>query len=212
LREIQNLLKLYKKTFIILSNRPQEDNMFKEVPVFQLQKMDMEQIALFLDRNTERKEDAKAILKEINNDERLQKIIKVPLMLSRLIEIYKANGEIPKSEGEIIDKFIFSLYYREVEEKKDGNFNSKTIHILLKYLGYWSLEQKDTNSGMTENEVMNYFLKCKEKYGLMIDLVYVLEIVTQLGIIEKRENLYTFAHQAYQDYFHSQEEQAILGL
>lgn len=212
LREIQNLLKSYRKTFIILSNRPQEENMFKEVPVFQLQKMDMAQIELFLNRNMDRKEDSKKILKEIKDDVRLEKIIRVPLMLSRLIEIFKVNGEIPKSEGEIINKFIHSLYYREIEEKKDGNFNSKVIHILLRFLGYWSLEKKDTNSGMTENEVLNYFLDCKNKYGLSIDLVYVLEIVTQLGILEKRDNLYTFAHQAYQDYFHSQEEQAILGL
>lgn len=212
LREIHTLIKTYKKTFVILSNRPQDENIFKDVPVFQLQKMDMEQIEIFLNRNTDKKEEAKAILKEIVKDKRLQKIITVPLMLSRLIEIYKVNGEIPKSEGEIINKFIYSLYYREMEEKKDANFNSKTIHILLKHLGYWSLEKQDTNSGINENEVLNYFLECKEKYGFSIDLVYVLEIVTQLGILEKRENLYTFAHQAYQDYFHSQEEQTILGL
>ncbi|WP_339838547.1 NACHT domain-containing protein [uncultured Flavobacterium sp.] len=212
LREIQNLIKSYEKCFIILSNRPQDDNIFKEVPVFQLQKMDIDQIENFLNKNTESKADAQVILKNIKEDVRLEKIIKVPLMLSRLIEIYKVSGEIPKSEGEIIDKFIHSLYHREIEEKKDGNFHIRTIHTLLRYLGYWSLEKKDTNSGMTENEVINYFLECKNKYGFTIDVIYVLEIVTQLGILEKRDNLYTFAHQAYQDYFHSQEEIAIVGL
>ncbi|GAA4022105.1 hypothetical protein GCM10022386_01350 [Flavobacterium cheonhonense] len=212
LREIQSLVKIYKKCFIILSNRPQDENIFKEVPVFQLQKMDIEQIEIFLNRNTDSKAEAQAILKNIKEDDRLEKIIRVPLMLSRLIEIYKVSGEIPKSEGEIIGKFIQSLYLREIEEKKDGNFHVKTIHTLLRHLGYWSLENKDTNSGMPENEVLNYFLESKQKYGLTIDIIYVLEIVTQLGILEKRDNLYTFAHQAYQDYFHSQEEIAILGL
>ena len=65
---------------------------------------------------------------------------------------------------------------------------------------------------MPEDEVLNYFVLCKKKYGFDIDTVYVLEIVTQLGILEQHEKMYTFAHQAYQDYFHAQEEKAILGL
>jgi hypothetical protein len=212
LREIQNLLKSYKGCFIIISNRPQEENVFKDVPVFQLQKMDMEQIEIFLNKNTDNKKEATTILSEIKKDERLEKIIKTPLMLSRLVEIFKIKGEIPKSEGEIIDKFIFSLYSREMDEKKDANFNVKIIHRLLRNLGYESLEKKETNSGMTEDEVLNYFVDCKEKYGFTIDTVYVLETVTHLGILERRDNLYTFAHQAYQDYFHAQEEKGILGL
>jgi hypothetical protein len=215
-REIQNLLSDYKNTFIIISNRPQDENIFVGVPVFQLQKMDKEQIKLFLKRNTEGYEGyegiAKLILDEINKDERLEKIIKTPLMLSRLIEIVKEKGEIPKSEGEIIGEFIRSLYKREKLEKKDANFNTKQIDRMLRYLGYESLEKKDTNSGMTEDEVLNYFVRCKEKYSFIIDTSYVIEIVTQLGILEKRDDMYTFAHQAYQDYFHAQEEKAILGV
>lgn len=211
-REIQNLITEYKDCFIIISNRPQDENTFKDIPVFQLQKMDKEQIELFVKKNSDSQETAKIILSEIGADERLEKIIKTPLMLSRLIEIVKVKGSIPKSEGEIIDKFIFSLYQREVDEKKDANFNIKTIHRLLRNLGYESLEKKETNSGMSEDEILNYFVECKKNYGFDIDTVYVLEIATQLGILENRENLYTFAHQAYQDYYHSQEEKAILGL
>ncbi|EMS33907.1 hypothetical protein C943_04226 [Mariniradius saccharolyticus AK6] len=212
-REIQNLLNEYKNTFIIVSNRPQDENIFLGVPVFQLQKMDKEQITLFLKKYTEGNEViAKLILNEIEKDLRLEKIVKTPLMLSRLIEIVKAKGEIPKSEGEIIEKFIFSLYQREKQEKKDANFNIKQIHRLLRYLGYESLEKKDTNSGMTEDEILNYFVKCKEKYSFIIDTSYVIEIASQLGILEKRDEMYTFAHQAYQDYFHAQEEKAILGV
>lgn len=212
-REIQNLLNDYQLTFIIISNRPQDENIFKGVSVFQLQKLDRDQIENFITRNTtDVPQIAPVVLDEINRDERLEKIVRNPLMLSRLIEIIKAKGEIPKSEGEIIDRFIFSLYQREIEEKKDANFNTKVIHRLLRYLGYESLEKKETNSGMPEDEVLNYFVLCKKKYGFDIDTVYVLEIVTQLGILEQHEKMYTFAHQAYQDYFHAQEEKAILGL
>lgn len=212
-REIHNLITDYKKTFIIISNRPQDENIFKGLPVFQLQKMDKDQIELFINRNSEGNTNiANKILAEIKNDERLEKIIKTPLMLSRLIEIVKLKGEIPKSEGEIIDRFIFSLYQREKEEKKDGNFDTKKIHRLLRFLGYESLEKKDTNSGMNEDEILNFFVECKKKYGFEMDTIYVLDIATQLGIIEKRDDMYTFAHQAYQDYFHALEEKAILGI
>lgn len=213
LREISNLLSEYKQCFIIISNRPEDENIFKELPVFFLQKMDREQIESFLKKNTDgNSKIAKLIIEEIDKDERLLKIIRTPLMLSRLIEIVKVKGNIPKSEGEIIDRFIFSLYERERVEKKDANFNTKIIHRLLRNLGYESLENKETNSGMVEDEVLNYFVEYKKKYGFDIDTIYVLEIATQLGILEKRDELYTFAHQAYQDYYHSQEEKAILGL
>jgi hypothetical protein len=213
LKEINALLSDYKNCFIILSNRPEEVNIFKGIPIFFLQKMDRAQIEIFLKRNTdENPKISNLILDEIKKDERLEKIIRTPLMLSRLIEIVKVKGDIPKSEGEIIDRFIFSLYEREKDEKKDANFNQKIIHRLLRYLGYESLEKKDTNSGMSEDEVLNYFVECKRKYGFEIDTIYVIEIATQLGILEKRDELYSFAHQAYQDYYHAQEEKAILGL
>lgn len=212
-REIYNIITEYKKTFIIISNRPQDENIFKGLPVFHLQKMDREQIELFINKNTDgNKLIATKLLTEIKKDERLEKIIKTPLMLSRLIEIVKLKGEIPKSEGEIIDRFIFSLYQREKEEKKDANFDTKKIHRLLRFLGYESLEKKDTNSGLNEDEILNYFVECKNKYGFDTDTIYVLDIATQLGILEKRDDMYTFAHQAYQDYFHAQEEKSILGL
>jgi hypothetical protein len=213
LKEINTLLNDYKNCFIIISNRPEEINIFKGIPIFFLQKMDRTQIESFLKRNTDGNgKISQLILDEVKKDERLEKIIRTPLMLSRLIEIVKVNGDIPKSEGEIIDRFIFSLYEREKDEKKDANFNQKIIHRLLRYLGYESLEKKDTNSGLTEDEILNYFVECKRKYGFEIDTIYVLEIATQLGILEKRDELYSFAHQAYQDYYHAQEEKSILGL
>lgn len=212
LKEIKNLLNDYPDTFIIITDRPQEANTFKGIPVFHLLKMDRDQINEFLIKNTDNINVANMIFNEIKNDERLEKIIKTPLMLSRLIEIVKIEKAIPKSEGEIIDHFITCLYKREQEEKMDANFDSKKIHRLLRYLGYESLENKETNSGMTEDEVLNCFIKCKKEYGFDIDVIYVLEKSTQLGILEKRDGLYTFAHQAYQDYYHSQEEKGILEI
>ena len=208
-KEIQQLINQYPNTFIIVSNRPQDINEFKGIPVFVLQKLDIDQIKLFIQKNTvDFAFVADKINAELDNDDRLHKIISTPLMLSRLIEIVRTQGEIFKSEGEIIHQFLHSLYTRERLEKKDANFDIKKIHRLLRYLGYSSLEKKDTNAGMSEDEVLNYFVECKQKFGFEIDTIYVLETVTQLNILEKNETLYAFAHQAYQDYYHAQEERA----
>lgn len=212
-KEIQNLLNTYREPFIILSNRPQELNEFKTIPVFSLQKMDIDQIKEFISKNLEQfPELIVKVTDAILADPRLLSIVKTPLMLSRFIEIVRTEGEIPKSEGEIIHHFIESLYRREKEEKKDANFDLKKISRLLRHLGYMSLEKYGTNSGMTEDEVLNDFVATKTKYGFEIDTVYVIEVVTQLNILEKNDGLYTFSHQAYQDYFHSQEERALVNV
>ncbi|MGM0748324.1 MAG: NACHT domain-containing protein [Bacillota bacterium] len=212
LREIKNIIDDYPNTFIIITDRPQEANTFKGIPVFHLLKMDRDQINEFLMKNTDDSNLASLIFSEIEKDERIEKIIKTPLMLSRLIEIVKVENSIPKSEGEIIHHFITCLYKREQEEKMDSYFDSTKIHLLLRYLGYESLENKETNSGMTQDEVLNNFIKRKKEYGFDIDILYVLEKSTQLGILENRDGLYAFVHQAYQDYYHSQEEKGILEI
>jgi hypothetical protein len=209
-REIDNLLKDYPNTFIIITNRPQDTNIFNQVPVFILQKMDNTQIAQFLERNALNKEVKNKIETTIKDDQRLKDIIKTPFMLSRLIEVVARKGEVPTNKGDIIHEFIHSLYVREQIDKKDANFNQKIIHRLLRYLGYESLEQKGTNAGMTEDEVLNIFAKRKTELGVQIDTIYVLEISTQLGILEKQDNLYVFSHQEYQDYYAFEEENAIL--
>lgn len=210
-REIDNLLKDYPKTFIIITNRPQDTNIFNKMPVFILQKMDNTQIAQFLERNALNKQAKSKIETAIKNDQRLKDIIKTPFMLSRLIEVVERKEEVPTNKGDIIHEFIHGLYVREQIDKKDANFNQKIIHRLLRYLGYESLEKKGTNAGLTEDEILNIFAKRKTELGVQIDTVYVLEISTQLGILTKQDNLYVFSHQEYQDYYHFEEETTILN-
>ncbi|MFK7949821.1 MAG: NACHT domain-containing NTPase [Saprospiraceae bacterium] len=211
-KEIQKLLTDYPNTFFILSNRPQDENIFTNVPVFQLQKMDDNQLLLFLEKNCSDKPTKKKIIDELKENNRLKRIVRTPLMLSRLIMVVIQKGEIPKSRGEIINEFIQGLYIREKIEKKDAAFDKRLIHRLLSRLGYYSLEEKGTNSGLTENEVINEFAKCKNEFGFSLDVFYVLRIANELNILEEQEGKYIFAHQEYQDYYHAVEERAILGL
>jgi len=212
-REIDNIIKCYKKTFIIITNRPQHINQFTDVPVFFIQKMTDKQIEDFVVKYSEgNKLIEDKIINAIKEDNRLKKIIKTPLMLSRLMEIVKSEGDIPPNEGLIIDRFIKSLYKREIVEKKDAKFNEKYIHNLLSHLAAYSIETKGANSAMTENEILNVFLKTKKEYALDIDILYVLDISCQLNIIERNDNNFVFSHESYQDYFNSEYERIILGV
>jgi predicted NACHT family NTPase len=204
-KEIEAIVKNSKETFIIISNRPQDVNLFENIPVFFIQKMNDGQIADFIDKYTGSNKDvAKLITAKLKDDLRIKDVVRSPLMLSRLIEIVKMEGVIPESEGMIIDKFIKSLYKREKVEKKDINFNDEIIHKLLSSLASHSLDINGTNAGLTRNQILNHFLKVKKEYGFDMDLIYCLDIACALNILEKRENSYLFVHQSYQDYYVSE--------
>jgi hypothetical protein len=212
-RQIEYMIKTYKRCFIILTNRPEQINQFAEVPVFFIQKMNDDQIREFVKKYSEGKKAVEAKINgAIDGDERLKRIIKSPLMLSRLIEIVKADGEIPANEGLIIDRFIKSLYKREIIEKKDARFNDRSIHRLLAFLAAYSIEEKGTNAGLSENEILSVFLKCKKEYGFDIDLDYVVQISVQLNLLERHDDKFVFAHQSYQDYYNMEYERLILGI
>jgi hypothetical protein len=212
-KQIDFLIKTYKKCFIIITNRPQQINQFSDVPVFFIQKMNDLQIREFVKKYSEGKKQVETkITDAIDRDDRLKRIIKSPLMLSRLIEIVKSDGDIPANEGSIIDRFIKSLYKREIIEKKDARFNDRNIHRLLAFLAAYSIEEKGTNAGLSENEIFNVFINCKKEYGLEIDLDYVLQIVVQLNLLERHDDKFVFAHQSYQDYYNTEYERIILGV
>ena len=63
---------------------------------------------------------------------------------------------------------------------------------------------------MKESEIISYCKKSMKEYEFKYDALYAIDLATQLGILEKIENMYVFSHQAYQDYYHALEELAIM--
>ena len=210
MREIKQLLKEYPETFMIITNRPQDTRDFNNVPVFNLMKLSKEEMENFIEKNVDEKEVKSILFQSINENERFVQIINTPLILSRLIEIVRYKKEIPHSEGEIIGEFLNCLLLREKEEKQDARLDIKRLTYLLRMIAFESLENKKTNSGMTEAEIIKYCVKAMDTYKFQYDALYALDIMLQLGILEKRENMYVFSHQAYQDYYYAMEELAVL--
>lgn len=205
-KEIQYLLDTYPNMQIIISNRPERYNYFKNIPVFRLQKMDKTKIEEFMNKNVKDASVKSMILGGIENNFRLQQLIGIPLMATRLVEIVMELKEFPQSEGSIIDRFIKSLYKREVVEKKDAIFDEQKINYLLYDLAEYSLDKYNTNSGMSKSEVIQCFANCMSRMCFSYDSIYVIDKLVELGVLECEKDIVVFAHQAYQDYFYSQAE------
>lgn len=207
---MEHIARSYPKTFIIITNRPQDTRDFNNVPIFNLIKLSKEEMRDFIKKNVDEEDVKELLFTSINGNERFVQIINTPLILSRLIEIVRYKKEIPHSEGEIIAEFLNCLLVREKEEKQDARLDIKRIIYLLRMIAFESLEKKEANSGMTESEVLKYCSKSMDTYRFQYDALYALDIVLQLGILEKREDLYVFSHQAYQDYYYAMEELAVI--
>lgn len=54
-------------------------------------------------------------------------------------------------------------------------------------IAFESLENKEANSGMTESEIIKYCVKAMDTYKFEYDTLYALDIMLQLGILEKEK-------------------------
>ncbi len=210
MREIRQLMMNYPKTFIIITNRPQDIRDFDNIPVFNLQKLNDDEIKLFLEKNVTQTFVKKNIMGALTSDKNFRKIIRTPLILSRLVATVQYTNVVPKSEGAIIGQFLKCLFEREKNEKLDERLDIQKMTYLLRVIAFESLENKEANAGMTEYELIGYCSKCMTSYKFEYDALYAIGMMVQLGILERRENVYVFAHQSYQDYYYGLEELAVL--
>jgi NACHT domain len=204
---IKKLIKDYPKTFVLMSSRQQDyKNEFENVPVFDLQKMNISQIQEFLQKNTNQNAVRQIILDAIKGNSNWEKILGTPLMLFMLIKVVALENEIPNDENKIILKFIKNLYIRE--RHKDVSFDTEYFHSLISYFAFEGIEIKgNTNSGMNFSEIETVLRKKEMSLGTK-DVLLFLKKASELSIMVEDEKLYSFAHQSYQetlagDYFNS---------
>ena len=133
-------------------------------------------------------------------------------MLSRLVATVDATGKVPSSEGEIVGVFLDTLLKREKTEKMDSYFDVRKANYILRSIAYYGLEDTSTNAGLSEDTIFRYIKKSMDTYSYSVDAFYFVDILVQLGILTKRDELYLFTHQVYQDYYYAKEQFAILGL
>ncbi len=202
--ELQLFIEKYPKAFIVLSSRPSDyNNDFKNLPVFYLQKMNDNQIIEFLQKNANNDFAKNQILNEIKNNSKLKKIISTPLLLFMLINIVEQNfDKMPETETLIIHGFIFNLYRWQQSQEK--TFNIEAVHLLIRYLAIKSFE-KGQNATFSHNEALKYMKERKTELGINIDILDTLKRATELNILSMENNLYSFSHQKFQEYYVQEE-------
>ncbi|MFC1743423.1 NACHT domain-containing protein [Candidatus Riflebacteria bacterium] len=189
---LSSSLQFYNRDFDIDANN-------LKVPVFLMQRMSDSQIKEFLKKNGEKVQEQ--IINEITTNDRLKKIVQVPLMLYMLIAVVEKEKKIPDNKAHIIRDFLQSLYKRERREK-DVNFDIENFHLLLCHLGFETRTLADTNSALSRGEFINPILEeGKKKLGLNLTIQNFLTRATDLNIIVKDKEQYSFAHESYQEYY-----------
>jgi len=203
--QINNLLKEYPKNCFLISSRPQAYNrefddyvLNVKIPVFMLQRMHDKQISEFLDKNGPT---VKAyITNEINNNDKLKRIIQTPLMLIMLIGVVIKEGSIPSEKGKIVKAFMLSLYERE--QRQHFEFDKEIFHLFLCYLGFQTRNLTGSNSGLDRDEyILPILEERRTQLGITIDLIDFLRRAIDLNLLIKDENQYSFTHELYQEYY-----------
>lgn len=196
-REIRNLIQKFSNVFFLLSTRPQDyQNEFENIPLFSLQKMNISKIREFLNKNAPNSSVKKIITNAIEENKNWLRILGTPLLLYMLIQVVSREGNLPDDENKIIIKFINGLYDREIQ--KDISFDKKYYHAVFCHLAFECIDQiGNTNTGFTHSKAKE-LLSAKTKIDDK-QLDALLKKGVELTILVLDDNLYSFAHQSYQD-------------
>jgi hypothetical protein len=203
--QINNLLEEYPNNFFLFSGRPQHYNrefdstlLKRKISVFTLQKMGDRQIEDFITKNGKTIKDY--LINEINANERLKRIIQIPLMLTMLIAVVLKEGKIPNEKGKIIRAFMHSLYQRE--QKQIIDFDIELFHLLLCFLGFQTRDLTGSNSGLDRDEYIIPLLEQRrDQLGVPINLLDFLRKAIDLNILVNDNHQYSFSHELYQEYY-----------
>lgn len=209
LLDSQRRLEASKKSLIIISNRPEGNSSFSNIPIFNLKPMTEDQIFGFIEKNTKDNNIINIIKEGIEKNPNFKKTIETPLNAMKLISIVTAKKAFPETEYDLIGEFLNNLYEREKRDKKDSNFDDiDSIHYLLTYLAFYGRTKNESNAGIVKTDVLECFARCAQKYGFAMDIStsYVLNILIKMGVLSCNStgNVISFSHESYQDYYDAQ--------
>lgn len=206
LQEISQLIEEYPELNILITDRFEFDsyqnNMFK-IPTFLIQKLNKDQIQEFVMKYCNNSIiQSEHVLKVLKSIHEIQELLLRPLVLTRAIEIIKVDDELPKKEGQIIEKFIDILLRREKDEKKDPLLNINNFKLLLSYAANEIWTEHKSNIAVHEFKFNKMFVDAAEKYGLeKFNVGYITRIAYELEILSKNNELIQFYHQSYIEFF-----------
>lgn len=204
INEIQSLIQRYPQMPLIIAGRQLHEFHVKSgdsIPVFEYGRMTTEQVKEFIAKNTQDSDETtrQLIHRAIDTQPILAKLVKVPFILFLMIQVVQRTHAIPQNNVTLLDEFMESLYRRE--ESKDASFNRDTFKILISALALFITEEFNANAAISQKKALNFLSEQKDKYGLDVDLLRMLEIGVQLSILNRHRDEYSFAHEEFLGYY-----------
>lgn len=205
--QIDELSVKFPKTKILISDRESSQVSIRmDIPTYLLCKLDEPMIHEFIHKNSSSKEIKEKVVGVLEENKYLYNIVQTPFMLETFIGLVERGGYKRgiTNANQLITVFIKSLIFREAYQKKE--VRADKIEMLLTYLFVEQKVSKEKRISFTKTGILTRFRKCKEYYGFEIDTDEILEIIVQMGILEKLQGdeRYTFANEFYEYYFFNQ--------
>nr|WP_277989638.1 NACHT domain-containing protein [Enterococcus sp. DIV0869a] len=123
MRELENFIKKYQKTSIIMSTRPESvSNTLPDFKQYRMQRMSKKQVKEYIEKlpfATNREELLEKIL-EPNYFKKHEELVGHPLVLAILILTFDYNGELPINSANFYSKVYQTMLVTHDKEKEEG--------------------------------------------------------------------------------------------
>lgn len=194
--EIKLLLKKYKTAGTVLSSRKIPELLQLNLPIFNIQALDIEGIVEFVEKNFI--ELSSTLIPSLNQSERLLRLCSNPLLLQIFCTIYHNEDlKITNNEALIIKAFVNNTLQRE--RLKNHKVDIEKLSHYLMDLGYHT--RFDASVSFSHYKTMEILSKSSEQISPLDDKIEILELFKDMNFINQTAQGLSFNHELYQEYF-----------
>jgi hypothetical protein len=194
--ELKLLLKKYKSCGTVLSSRKIPELIQLNLPIFNIQALDIEGIVEFVEKNFI--ELSSTLIPRLNQSERLLRLCSNPLLLQILCTIYHNEDlKITNNEALIIKAFVNNTLERE--RLKNHKIDIEKLSHYLMDLGYHT--RFNASVSFSQYKTIEILSKSSEQISPLDDKIEILELFKDLNFINQTAQGLSFNHELYQEYF-----------
>lgn len=194
--QIKALIRNFDRCYLVLTSRPAAYKNDFNIPVFELQALDDQQIAEFIQKNFP--SSAGQLTFELEAHSKLKELCRNPLILYFLCSV--ANQPpilIPANKGQLIKTFIDNILKRE--QHKNPQFDEFKFFEYLVAIGIKT--RVDKRVSFNQSYLINIVGAVASKLEPAVDRIWIITSLVDAGLLSKNNNQLSFTHELYQEYF-----------
>jgi hypothetical protein len=193
--QLKSLLRQFPESYFIITTRPSAYRNDYHLPVFELQPLPDAEIAAFIWQNYP--EQGQGLINSLQQQSRLRELCRNPLILVILCSIIKGQpGAVPANKGQILKSFLSDILKREQE--KNALFDKYAFFRYLVYVG--TMSRRDKKISFDRAYALDLIGKVAAQIDPSANRLLVLSVLTDLGLLQVRNEMLSFAHELYQEY------------